>query len=389
MSAPSGIDGLYVHVPFCDGKCSYCAFYSIPYARERVLEWIQAVGCEAARLAGETGGITPQTVYFGGGTPSLLPAAEFQDLARRLREGLIAPEWDPFRAVEWTVEANPGALTEDWIRRGMALGVNRLSLGVQALQDATLARLGRRHRVADVERAIRMIRRTGLPNWGVDLMACVPGVARHEWRETLRRAVAWDPKHISVYALTPEEGVALSADIQRGKVRLQDGEQQLEMLAMAGEVLCAAGFERYEISNYAKPGFACRHNLSCWQGGNYIGLGCAAASRVGLKRWRNVPDLDRYTRAAGKGGLPEQEVDWLTPETDAVERLVFGLRMTAGVSLERIGRETGCSPVRIACWTEALTRMEREGLVEGRASHWRLTRRGMDLADHVAVELMP
>lgn len=389
MHAPPRIDGLYVHVPFCDGKCSYCAFYSVPYAAGQAQAWLGAVEKEAEQLAAEAGRIAPQTVYFGGGTPTLLPEAHIEALVQSIRRALFEPDWSPRGGIEWTVEANPGSLAPRLLRRLEAMGVNRISLGVQSLQDDALAMLGRRHRVSDVEFSVAAIRASGIENWGVDMIACVPGVEEESWAGMLRRVTAWEPKHVSVYALTAEEGAALTDAIHRGATALQDGERQLRMLAIAEETLGEAGFLRYEISNYAKPGFACKHNLACWQGGNYLGLGCAAASRVGHKRWLTAANLKSYVERLAADGKPDREVDLLTSETDAVERMVFGLRMTTGVDLVEIRRTTDCPDALVEGWGGILSRLSREGLVERQGCRWRLTPRGRDLADHVAVELMP
>lgn len=372
------IEGLYIHVPFCDGKCHYCAFYSISYSREKGVAWLAALKREAEAARSEFGPFAFSTVFLGGGTPTILPMdqlAELLGVAGRFREK---------REAEWTSEANPGSVDTDKLKLMKSAGVNRISLGAQAFDDGVLRQLGRRHSVKDIFTAVEAIKSAGFTNWGLDLIACVPGVSLEAWRESLRAAVALAPSHVSVYALTREEGTRLDRDHQAGTVTLMDDDEQLRMLDLAEEVLGASGLPRYEISNYARPGFECRHNLSCWRGENYVGLGCAASSRVGNRRWTNAADFESYLTA----GVREEEV--LTPLIDGVERLIFGLRMAEGIDLEAILMACGLagSPQE-AVWRETLARLAGEGLVVSGGGRWCLTTRGRDLADHVAVELMP
>lgn len=383
------IDGLYVHVPFCDGKCSYCAFYSTFFTPSLADDWLSAIEVEAGLLRRDLGWITPKTVYFGGGTPSLLSELQLERLIRVLRDHLMDPEWRPGGNVEWSMEANPGSLSLRKLELLREAGVNRISLGVQSFSDDVLMSLGRRHQAADAMKVIDAIRETGFENWGVDLIACVPGVSEKRWLETLKEAVALDPTHLSVYALTSEEGSALADRARCGDVELLDDERQLRMLSLGERTLSAGGYGRYEISNYAKPGYECRHHMSCWRGENYLGVGCAAASRVGRKRWITRGDVAGYVEAARRGVWAERELDILTPEMDASERMVFGLRMAEGVKPDRIVADTGCGDAVLVRWQEALRKLSGEGLIQVAGGVWRLTPRGREMADYVAVELMP
>jgi oxygen-independent coproporphyrinogen-3 oxidase len=370
------IEGLYVHVPFCDGKCHYCAFYSVPYSREKGAAWLAALKREAEAARSEFGPFAFSTVFLGGGTPTILPMDQLEELLDLIRCTLGAGD----SVVEWTSEANPGSVDTDKLKVMKSAGVNRISLGAQAFDDGVLRQLGRRHSVKDIYTAVEAIKSAGFTNWGLDLIACVPGVSLEAWRESLRAAVALEPAHVSVYALTRDEGTRLDRD----HLALLDDEEQLRMLELAEEVLGVAGLSRYEISNYARPGFECRHNLSCWRGENYVGLGCAASSRVGSRRWTNAADFESYLTVDAR----EEEV--LTPRNDLVERLVFGLRMTEGVDVEALLAACGLarSPLE-AGLRKTLARLEGERLMVLEEGRWRLTPRGRDLADHVAVELMP
>ncbi len=375
------IDGLYVHVPFCDGKCHYCAFYSVPYTRDQAAKWLSAIAKEGEQALEKFGPLPLTSIFMGGGTPTMLPSDQLEPLLALILK-IKQPGCDE---LEWTSEANPGSLTSEKLSLMKGFGVNRISLGVQAMTDPVLCQLGRRHSLADIYTAVEAIHASGITNWGLDLIACVPGVSEEAWRTTLDAALQMNPKHISIYALTREEGTYLHQECERGTLALLDDESQLRMLDVAEETLGAAGFGRYEISNYTQPGLECRHNLSCWRGGNYLGLGCAAASRVGDQRWINRSDIHTYI---GGDSPPERET--LTPITDAVERLVFGMRMSEGIDLNAILNATGTAQtVQATIWKQGLERLEREHLVELFAGHWRLTTRGRALADYVAVELMP
>jgi oxygen-independent coproporphyrinogen-3 oxidase len=224
---------------------------------------------------------------------------------------------------------------------------------------------------------VATLRRAGLKNFGLDLIAGVPGVSRARWRATLLQAVALEPEHVSVYALTSEEGTRLHRAISRGAAALLADDEQLAMLDCAEELLGRAGLYRYEISNYARPGRECRHNLACWRGEQYIGLGPAAAGHVGLRRWTHHPDLNAYLAALEGGRRPPRETEALTPALKRQERLVFGLRLAEGITAQTA-----------AGYESSLERLRADGLVEPCAGRWKLTARGRNLADFVAVELM-
>ncbi len=380
MPDVSNIEGLYVHVPFCDGKCYYCAFYSMPYCRNSGVKWLAALKREVAAARKKYGPLQVSTLFMGGGTPTILPLDQLEELVGVLR-GCVAPGT---LDLEWTSEANPGSVDAENLALLKAAGVNRISLGVQSFDDQVLRQLGRRHTVSDVVASVEAIEEAGFTNWSMDLIACVPGVSMRTWRKTLRTAVAMNPPHLSVYALTSEEGSVLHQDCEDGLASLLDDEEQLQMLNEAEQILESAGLQRYEISNYARPGYECRHNLACWRGQNYLGFGCAAASRVGNRRWVNRPDLDTYYKAVKR----DEEI--LSPATDAVERVIFGLRMREGIDLDAILQATGMAgTVQDGQWRAILAGLQSEGLVLNLGTRWSLTSKGYALADHVAVELMP
>jgi oxygen-independent coproporphyrinogen-3 oxidase len=383
----AALQHLYVHVPFCDGKCHYCGFFSGVADEETRRLYAPLPGRELRLLtAGEAAapGGAPRTVYFGGGTPALLGEGGLRELAAGLRETVALEGVE-----EWTVELNPAGVTRAFASTLRDLGVNRVSIGAQCFDDAVLRGIGRRNTVQDVVQAVEAVRAAGITNIGLDLIAGLPGVSPELWRASLAQAVAMDVPHVSVYALSLEPGARLAQAVEAGAVELPDAEAQLAALATAEEVLGAAGLARYEISNYARPGSECRHNLACWRGEDYIGLGPSASSRAGLRRWTNHADLGGYARDVIKGLLPPREEEELEPPADAEERLVFGVRLLEGVNPAAfVGRYPAAAP-RVAEWTATLARLERQELTARTADGgWRLTPRGREVADAVVAELV-
>lgn len=367
-SARDSITGLYVHVPFCDGKCAYCAFYSVRYRPTLADCYLDGLEHELAAALP----LAPATIYIGGGTPSVLSARQIDRLCRLLQTQVATR-----RLAEWSMEINPGSLDAEKAAILAAAGVNRISLGAQSFDDRILQTLGRRHAAADTVKAVTILRAAGIANIGLDLIACVPGCARALWRKTLRQALALAPKHVSVYALTNEEGTRLNRLIGQGSAALLSCETQLDMLDLAETELTKAGFGRYEISNYAQSGFECRHNAACWRGEQYVGLGPAAASHVALKRWTNQADVCAYLAASDAGRNPPRDVEALTPALKRQERVIFGLRMAEGIAADLASE-----------YMHTLERLRADGLVDLRDGRWVLTARGRNLADYVAVELM-
>ena len=374
--------GLYIHVPFCDGKCHYCAFYSVEAGSETVDRYLRAVPLELSIIRESFPSFTPETVYIGGGTPTLLSEEELERLLG------YALDFGCDAADEWTVEANPGTLTDAKLGILMESGVTRISLGVQSFDDDVLARLGRRHSAQEVDDAVAAIRRVGFADMSIDLIAGIPGVTEADWQATLEKAVSIEPEHISVYALTEEEGTRLGTIGAAEMLGAPLDEEQLTALHAAQSILSEAGYGRYEISNYALPGSESQHNVSCWRGGEYIGVGPAAASHMGRLRWTNVDDVQAYADALEEGVSPVNDEETLSPETAAMEMLVFGLRMAEGVNLDAICARADVGGELRDKWVEVLSALSESALVARRNSHWVLTDRGRDLADYVALELM-
>jgi len=376
---------IYVHVPFCSGKCAYCAFYSEPYSQRSAAEWLRAFEREFDLRLREAGvrRAAPETVYFGGGTPGLLPAAQ---LARLCEAVLTRIETRELR--EWSVETNPGTLDAEAVRVLTGNGVNRVSVGVQSFDDAILKMLGRRHTAAQAAETLDLLRAGGIGNVGIDLIASLPGVDRAAWEQALRTAAGLDPAHVSVYTLTPEPGTELSRQLDAGTLRLPDEDSQLIDLRTAERVLEEAGYERYEISNYARPGRACLHNVAFWRGEGYLGLGPAAVSRAGRRRRTNAPHLHGYLAALNEEKPPPGEEDELAAEDDLAERAAFALRLREGLDPRELSGRYGAASVGMAAaWRERLAYLAEHSLVVKYGDRWVATPRGWELADTLAAVL--
>ena len=377
---------LYLHVPFCESKCDYCAFYSVTTAAAAARAAYPGLALrEWDLLDTEPGSI--ETLYVGGGTPGLLGTEGFRRLADGLRaRGRLAD------AAEWTVELNPASAGAPLLAALRAAGVNRLSFGAQCFDDAILRRLGRRHTAAATRQALERARQAGFVNLGIDLIAGLPGMTPAGWRETLRQALDLGCAHLSVYGLGVEPGTRLQAAVRAG-LAVPDADEQMDALAAAEPLLAAGGLARYEISNFARPGMACRHNLAVWRGEDYLGLGPAAASRRGRRRWTNLADLPAYAAAVQAGRVPPRAAeDALDAAADALERFVFGARLGEGISPAAAARAWPVLAPRVAAWEARLARLAAQGITEsvpdGGDPRWRLTARGREVADAVIRDLL-
>jgi len=370
---------LYFHIPFCSGKCAYCAFYSERYTSVSADAFLTALEREM-----QASGHLPaaaETVYIGGGTPSTLSPLQWRKLIERLGKHI-----DLSACREWTIEANPGTVSPALAAYWRESGVTRISLGAQAMHDATLARMGRRHNASDTAETVSLLRASGFARIGLDLIAGLPDVSPAEWETTLERTLALAPDHVSVYAWSLEPGSRLHSQWQRGRIQPPDEARIESAIACADAMLGRAGFAHYETSNYARNGQCCQHNVNIWNGADYIGFGPAAASRVGLERWTNTPDLAAYSTA---GGTPPREHETLTPESDAAERLIFRFRLADAVSLDDFARQYGPAAAKlIPYWQAQLDTLARDGLVTHADNAWHRTARGARLADTIAETLL-
>lgn len=368
--------GLYVHVPFCASTCDFCAFYQQEPTAADVARYLDGIAREAALVRWPA---QVATVFWGGGTPGLLAPRHLEQLAGTLRARLGgAPE-------EWTIELAPASVTDARLAALRAAGVTRVSLGVQSFRPALLDALGRKHTREQVFRAYERIRAAGFPSVNLDLMFALPGQSAAEWEQDVREAVALAPDHLSTYCLTFEEDTRLWVKLAQGRVKL-DPEHEAALYEATWAQLGAAGYAQYEVSNFARPGHACRHNLNTWRMHAWVGLGPSAASQHDGWRGGNIADLDRWLERLARAERMTEDRVALTPELLAEDALIFGLRMNAGVELAPWRRRAPQAP-----WAEVeamLDRLAESGLLLRSGDAVRLTDRGRLVADAVGAEIM-
>ncbi len=377
---------IYVHIPFCARICPYCAFYkerADPAQTARFCEALLAelvaaslweakeligLGRKTSSFASPTGRrLQPETIFFGGGTPTALTTVQLDTLLAGFRAQLDLAELR-----EWTFEANPGSVSARKARLLRECGVNRISLGVQSFDDGLLQLLGREHSAAQAEASFTLLRAAGFKNLSIDLMFGLPGQSLAQWEATLRRALALQPDHLSAYCLTYEEDTDFFLRHARGEFRT-DAEADADFFTIAGDLLGAAGFEQYEVSNYARPGFESVHNRAYWRGADYLGIGPSAVSTVGLRRWQNIPDYRSYADRLLRGESASTGDEMLTPEMKRAESVALSLRTNWGVPAE---------------WVEdrpnEVEEFVRLGLLLPQTGRYVLTPAGRFLADSVA-----
>lgn len=369
--APDGALSIYVHIPFCARKCRYCAFYSVPYDRRQALDLTEAVLRELDLYAIRR---PVQTLYIGGGSPSVLPTELLLPFLQRLTE-----RTGPVQ--EWSVEVNPAQADAELFAALRRLGVNRLSIGAQSFHQDELTFLGRLHQPEDIARCIRQARQAGLDNIGLDLIYAIPGSSLKSWKQSLQKAINQEIVHLSAYALTYEKGTPLFADLQAGRTAAIDEDTDRAMYETAIDVLTAAGFEQYEISNFARPGFACRHNLCYWDNRPWLGLGPSAASYFQGRRTHNYSDLTAYTAAITEGRFAFEQVQTPSPLEIACETAVLNLRKTAGIRPDLFQKQTGFDP--FALFAEPIRKYVSLGLIEAGPASIRLTRPALAIADSI------
>lgn len=366
--------GLYIHIPFCKAKCAYCDFYSLAYSEEKMDAYMAALLRHLEEVAPRAAGMRVDTVYFGGGTPSYLGAAR---LCRILQT--VLRRYDVARDAEITLEANPDS-AGDWkeLRRLRRAGFNRLSLGVQSTDDALLRRIGRVHTYEQVQQAVKAARQAKFTNLSLDLIYGLPGQTVEDWQRTLADAVALGPEHLSCYGLKLEEGTPLWQ--QRQTLTLPDDDAQADMYLYTVAALGEMGYEQYEISNFAKPGKASRHNLKYWNMEEYAGFGPGAHSDFGGVRYGYVRDVDSYI--AGKLVLSESEND-STLARD-YEYVMLSLRTAAGIDRQTFEKRYR---QRFQPMETLFEQYEKAGLALPTEGGWRLTPKGFLVSNSIIAAL--
>ena len=382
--------GLYVHVPFCVRKCLYCDFYSLPTGHgalpKRLADAAHAdndpfIAALEKEMDSIPQGFAPDTVFLGGGTPTELSDGNFAAMF-----GLLHRRVDLSRVVEWTCESNPGTLTREKIKVMIGAGVNRVSMGVQSFDPKTLEFLGRIHSADEAAAGFQLLRECGMKNINLDLMYGVPGQSRDAVEKSLQRLIGLGPEHTSCYCLIFEDGTPLTDLKQRGFVKEVEDDEELDQFNLVRNTLAGAGYEQYEISNFAKPGRECRHNLLYWSGGEYIGLGPSAHSHWSGARWGNIRDLAAYCRKLEASESVRAFEERLDGEAKARETLVMWLRRLAGVRRDEFRAATGFDYAELC--RESLPWLRREGLLDDAGDRLRLTERGLFVSDGIFAELV-
>ena len=359
--------GLYVHIPFCVRKCAYCDFLSFPCDAQGQETYVYALCREIRQLEQ----VPLRTLYIGGGTPSILSEALIGRICDTIRSTCrILPE------AEWTIECNPATFDLAKARSWRAMGIDRVSMGVQSLNDRLLKRIGRIHSAEEARKGFRTLQEAGFTNISIDLMMGLPEQSMEDWMSTLREAVSWGPSHISCYSLIVEEGTPLYEEDEKGFLNLPDEETERAMYHETVKYLKEHGLPQYEISNFAKPGMESRHNTSYWERISYIGLGLGAASLMDEKRWREPMEMHKYL--TGETPTIEEE---LTLEDQMKETMLLGLRMNRGVSEYAFQKRFGVSMWDV--FSKELAELQTCCLLETRDDRVFLTFKGRDLANQV------
>lgn len=385
---------LYLHIPFCQTKCHYCDFNS--YAgllswREPYVQGLLHEMAFAGRLAQESGWAGAptgqpwpcRTLFFGGGTPSLLSAEQIKRILEGARQAFVVQD-----DAEVTLEANPGTLDQAKLEGFLEAGINRLSMGAQSFDAALLRWMGRIHSPEEIEGGVLMARRAGFTNINLDFIFGLPGQTLDQWEETLERALALGPDHLSLYALMVEEGTPLFRWVAEGRVQVADEDVSAEMYLLAEQRLAQAGYEQYEISNWARPGKMCQHNLTYWHNLPYLGIGAGAHSCFGGRRFSNVLAVRAYLeQVKQRAGCAEAQSERISPDLEMAETAMLELRLNEGVWLPLFERRYGVA--FDAVFGARLAPLEAAGLLE-RAAEWlRLSERGRLLGNEVFERLLP
>ncbi|MEM7601856.1 MAG: radical SAM family heme chaperone HemW [Verrucomicrobiota bacterium] len=364
---------LYFHIPFCHRVCPYCSFYKHRPGKLANEAFVHSLLAQIDQQHPDWIGRPIQTVYWGGGTPTLLSGR----LITQLAEGIQA-RFDLSGCREWTLEANPATFGKGKARSMIAAGVNRISLGVQSFQPDTLKTLGRDHSGEEARSAFQTLREVGFENISVDLMFSIPGQTPESWKRDLDTAIALEPDHISAYNLTYEEDTDFLARHISGEL---DADEDRDAILFENTIdrLAAAGYAQYEVSNYARPGFESQHNQAYWQGADYLGLGPGAVSTVEGRRWTTLPDTATYIQSISERKDTKVNEETLSKDDRRLEAIALRLRTEQGCPVDLIGLDDGLNRV------EPLTK---QGLIELKNGQVRLTRAGKSLADPIACELV-
>lgn len=378
MSTPPPL-GLYLHIPFCRQRCDFCAFYLEIYRENRAEAFVRSLLHEIELSAHQhvTPGRQIQSVYFGGGTPTVLAATQLIAILSEIRRHLTFAS-----DCEITVEAHPSTISEQELVQLRQAGVTRMSFGAESMEDGDLTRIGRPGAVHETVTAVTLARAAGFSNINLDLMYGLPRQSLEGWKRTLTHCLTLQPTHLSCYSLTVEQETRLASNIQRERSPAPDEGLQIEMDEVAQRILAEAGYERYEVSNYAKPGYACRHNLLYWTNGEYLGFGPSAQAYLDGTRFGNVANLAAYNLSLVEGHLPIEERTRLSEEEQLRDAVIFGLRLIQGIpshNLHRHAQNYG--------YQEITAQLLAQQLIEEDGERSKLSAQGRLQADTIAGQL--
>ena len=373
--------GLYVHIPFCKKRCHFCAFYLAIHQESRVQGFLSALEKEISFYSSQARchDFPLSSIYFGGGTPTALRSEQLVEIIRCIQRHFRLSS-----SLEMTVEADPETVDLGSLQVLSDAGVNRLSFGVQSLDESEWKQLGRSGAMSMVEQAITMAKDIGYSNISLDLMYGLPGQTLRSWQCSLEEAIALQPTHISCYALTIEEGTRFHREQERGILKPNDWDLETAMQDQTINGLRNAGYRQYEVSNFAHVGFECQHNLRYWSGLDYLGLGPSAQSYVAKTRFGNIADLSAYSHAFENQEWPLDAIDFLSTHESAREHAIFGLRMNQGVPLHVL------RPLAFdRTWQSTVGRLVNSGLLIQDHNHLKATTKGRQFMDDISLQLMP
>ena len=378
MGIESGIS-LYIHFPFCKQKCFYCDFISYPYRDKRVNDYIKRVCQEIAHQSKAVDHCGVNTIYIGGGTPSLLTERMLDAIFNQINDSFHVSS-----GIEITIEANPGTFRKEQVETWVSHGINRVSVGVQAFDNTILEHLGRIHSKQQAIEGLQLIKKAGISNFNIDLIYGLPGQKCDQWIETLEQAVELKPMHISAYQLINEENTRLHYQLLNNSSMVLPDENEIDFMEKATETITAqAGMLHYEVSNYAIKGYECKHNLAYWQCKSYLGIGCSAHSFLKGCRFCNTDSLNGYIlqhKAIKYGEKSNGKAEAM------FERIMLGLRMYSGVDLKQFKNDFHVLPERV--WPESFSLFENKGYTCVENNHWKLSPEGMHVMNSLLVMLL-
>ena len=379
MLSPPDI-ALYIHIPFCRRKCHYCSFTSYEHREESIPAYVGALQKELTRYAGDN---CIHSIYFGGGTPSLLSSGQLNDILQTIHSSFRVDDM-----AEITLEANPGTIDMTYLTAIRKSGVNRLSLGIQSLQDTELAMLGRIHTTAEAKAGVQSARDAGFNNLNLDLIYGLPGQSLSDWENTLDEVITLDTEHLSLYCLSLEQGTPLWQAVQEKNIPAPDPDLCVDQYELAEDILALHGYRQYEISNWAKASRECRHNLVYWQYHLYLGVGIAAHSFSGNRRSSNTRDLNTYIRTFTDDLPLVYDIDEeISPQLQLAERIILGLRLNRGIIIEEINQQSGINIMEY--YSKQIKELTEVGLLEYSNGILQLTRRGRPLSNEVFWRFLP